>query len=142
LNSMSIKGKGLVLGKRKGGALVSQKVFTFAHGVDPATGRVTDVRSDIRGSNVRGTVLFYPFGKGSTTASSWFLETVRSRNHPAAIVTERDDLSAVAGSVLARLVYGKEMPVVSGVSRTLYSQIRQDAEVFVDADQGEVRTTE
>ncbi len=132
------KGRGLILGTAKGDALVSMKAFTFAHGVDPASGRVADVRSDVRGSNVKGKVLFYPFGKGSTTASSWFLETVRQGNHPAAIVTEGVDLSAVIGSVMAKLIYNKTIPVISGVPRSAYSAIRTGESVTVDASSGEV----
>ena len=139
MSPVAMKGKGLVMGRVEGEALVSQRAFTFAHGVDPSSGRVTDVRSDIRGSNVKGKVLFYPFGKGSTTASSWFLETVRLGNHPAAIVTEGVDLSAVIGSVMARVIYQKEIPIVSGVPRTAYSSIGQGSTVAVDADSGEVR---
>ncbi|MDG6910174.1 MAG: DUF126 domain-containing protein [Nitrososphaerota archaeon] len=126
-----LKGKGLISGVAKGGALTSQKAFTFAHGVDPSTGAVTDVRSDIRGANVKGTVLFYPFGKGSTTASSWFLEAVRRGNNPAAVVTEGVDLSAVVASVMAQVIYGKEIPVVSGVSREEYSRISNASHVSV-----------
>lgn len=111
----SIKGRCLVAGDARGEALVSGRAFTFAHGVEPTTGAVTDVRSDIRGSSVKGKVLFYPYGKGSTTASSWFLETVRLGNGPAAIVTASVDLSAVIGSVIAWIVYGKSIPVVSDI---------------------------
>lgn len=136
-----MKGKGLVAGKAQGAALLSLKAFTFAHGVDPASGVVTDIRSDVRGSNVGGRVLFYPFGKGSTTSSAWFLETARLGNHPAAIVTEGVDLSAVIGSVLSGLVYGKKVPVVSGIPRALYSRIEQGDTVVVDADTGEVRAS-
>jgi len=139
MNPALMKGRGLVKGRARAEALVSQKAFTFAHGVDPATGTVTDVRSDIRGSNVKGKVLFYPFGKGSTTASSWFLETVRLGNHPSAIVTEGVDLSAVIGSVMARLVYGKEIPVLSGISRAEYSRVKPGTVVILDADTGEVK---
>jgi phosphomecalonate degydratase small subunit len=138
LNHGTMKGKGLISGRARGKALVSQRAFTFAHGVDPATGYVTDIRSDVRGSNVSGRVLFYPFGKGSTTASSWFLETVRLGNHPAAIVTEGVDLSAVIGSVLSKLVYGKEIPVVSGIPRTVYSKVNSGDDIIVDAGSGEV----
>jgi uncharacterized protein len=138
LSTDQMKGKGLVFGKARGEALVSQVAFTFAHGVDPETGTVTDVHSDIKGANVKGKVLFYPFGKGSTTASSWFLETVRLGNHPAAIVTEGVDLSAVIGSVLAKLIYGGEIPIVSGLPRSLYSRITSGTQVLVDADEGEV----
>ena len=126
-------------GTARGKALLSEKAFTFAHGVDPSSGDVMDVRSDIRGSNVKGVVLFYPFGKGSTTASSWFLETVRNGNHPAAIVTEGVDLSAVIGSAMAGIIYGKKVPVVSGVPRSAYMSIKQGEEVSVDGDSGEVK---
>ncbi len=133
-----LKGRGLIAGRARGEALVSQKAFTFAHGVDPSTGDVTDVRSDIRGLNVRAKVLFYPFGKGSTTASSWFLETVRLGNHPAAIVTEGVDLSAVIGSVMAKLLYDRQIPVISGVPREDYSRIGSGETVFLNGDTGEV----
>jgi len=139
LSPVVLKGRGLMKGSAKGEALVSQKAFTFAHGVDPSNGNVTDIRSDIRGSNVKGKVLFYPFGKGSTTASAWFLETVRMGNHPLAIVTEGVDLSAVIGSVMAKLIYGKEIPVVSGVERSRYGEIASGEAVLVNADSGEVR---
>ncbi len=135
----ALKGRGLMKGTARGKALLSEKAFTFAHGVDPSSGDVMDVRSDIRGSNVKGVVLFYPFGKGSTTASSWFLETVRNGNHPAAIVTEGVDLSAVIGSAMAGIIYGKKVPVVSGVPRSAYMSIKQGEEVSVDGDSGEVK---
>jgi uncharacterized protein len=133
-----LKGRGLTPGRAAGAALVSTKAFTFAHGVDPSTGQVTDIRSDIRGSNVKGKVLFYPFGKGSTTASAWFLETVRLGNHPAAIVTEGVDLSAVIGSVMAKVVYGKDVPVIGGVPRGVYSKLERGGMVEVDSGTGEV----
>lgn len=138
MSSARLRGRGLIGGTVEGAALVSTKAFTFAHGVDPSSGEVTDVRSDIRGSNVRGKVLFYPFGKGSTTASAWFLETVREGNNPAAIVTEGVDLSAVIGSVMARVVYGKEVPVVGGIPREAYSKIPSGHRVEVNATLGEV----
>ncbi|HEV2227103.1 MAG TPA: DUF126 domain-containing protein, partial [Nitrososphaerales archaeon] len=134
-----MKGRGLVPGRAEGEALVSIKAFTFAHGVDPATGNVTDVRSDVKGSVVKGKVLFYPFGKGSTTASAWFLEAVRLGNNPVALVTEGVDLSAVIGSVMAKLVYGKVIPVISGIQRNSYSAIKPGARVVVDGGAGEVR---
>jgi predicted aconitase with swiveling domain len=135
----AITGRGLMKGEASGSAVVSQKAFTFAHGVDPATGNVTDIRSDVNGMNVRGKVLFYPFGKGSTTASAWFLEAVRLGNNPAAIVTEGVDLSAVIGSVMARLVYQKDIPVISGIPRSKYSAVKSGDVVRVDATLGEVR---
>lgn len=129
----------MVHGRAEGEALVSVKAFTFAHGVDPASGKVTDVRSDIKGMSVKGKVLFYPFGKGSTTASAWFLETVRLGNQPAAIVTEGVDLSSVIGTVMAKLMYGKEIPVIAGISREAYGRVKAGSKVVVDSGKGEVK---
>ena len=137
MTESSVKGRGLVDGKASGQAVISRRAFTFAHGVEPTTGVVTDVRSDIRGSSVKGKVLFYPHGKGSTTASAWFLETVRLGNEPAAILTEGVDLSAVIGSVMARLVYGKTIPVISGVSLATNASLSSGAMVDVDGGKGE-----
>lgn len=139
MKPLTLAGRGLVKGRASGDALVSVRAFTFAHGVDPTDGDVTDMRSDIRGSNVKGKVLFYPFGKGSTTASAWFLETARMGNQPSAIVTEGVDLSAVIGSVMAKLIYDREVPVISGIPRNLYTAIKSGEPVSVDADSGEVR---
>ena len=142
MRPLFMKGKALVMGSARGEAMVSRRAFTFAHGVDPSTGVVTDVRSDVRGMNVKGKILFYPFGKGSTTASSWFLETVRLGNNPVAVVTEAVDLSAVIGSVMAKIVYGKEIPVMSGITRTAYASLKSGPRVFLDATRGEVRAEE
>lgn len=136
MTAEALEGRALVEGRAEGVALVSKRAFTFAHGVDPRTGDVTDVRSDVRGENVKGRILFYPFGKGSTTASSWFLETVRLGNAPSAIVTEGVDLSAVIGSVMARLIYGKEIPVMSGISREAYGAIVVGGKVKVESSKG------
>ncbi|HMD79029.1 MAG TPA: DUF126 domain-containing protein [Nitrososphaerales archaeon] len=118
--------------------MVSTKAFTFAHGVDPATGVVTDIRSDIRGSNVRGKILCYPWGKGSTTASAWFIEGVRRGNSPAALVTEGVDLSAVIGSVMAGVVYGKSIPVLAGIPMERFSNLKPHAILSVDGATGMV----
>lgn len=137
----SFRGRGLIGGSVSGEVLLSRRAFTFAHGVDPSTGEVTDVRSDIRGENVKGKVLFYPFGKGSTTASAWFLETARQGNIPAAIVTEATDLSAVIGSTLAKVVYGRSIPVASSFPKELYAILKTGGRVSLDGATGELELT-
>lgn len=127
----------MVEGDAIGGALVSRKAFTFAHGVDPVTGTVTDVRSDIRGENVKGKVLIYPYGKGSTTASAWFLETVRLGNGPAAVITGSPDPGVVIGSVLAKILYGKSIPVMTSVPQEAYG-IPPGEKVEVNCREGRI----
>ncbi len=138
MSPKKFKGRCLVGGSASGHALVSRRAFTFAHGVEPKTGRVTDVHSEMEGSNVKGKVLLYPHGKGSTTGSSWFLETVRLGNGPAAIVTEGPDLTAVIGSVMAKLFYGKTIPILCGFPKELYTSVEAGSRVSVDGQRAEV----
>lgn len=134
----TFKGRSLVGGAASGEVLVSKKAFTFAHGVDPASGRVTDFHSEMEKENVKGRILLYPHGKGSTTGSSWFLETVRLGNGPAAIVTQAADLTAVVGSVMAMILYGKAIPVLSGLPEELWTKATPGAHISVDGNAGKV----
>jgi len=136
--SQTFRGRTLVGGSAGGLALLSRKAFTFAHGVDPSTGNVTDVHSDVRGENVRGKMLFYPYGKGSTTASAWFLETGRLGNLPVAIITESTDLSAVIGSTLSKMLYGNSVPVLSSFPKEMYQFIASGKRVSVTGSNGEL----
>ncbi len=138
MTARKFKGRSLVGGKASGDVLPSRRAFTFAHGVEPKTGWVTDVHSEMNGSNVKGKVLVYPYGKGSTTGSSWFLETVRLGNGPAAILTEGPDLTAVIGAVMAKIVYGKTIPVLSNFPEAFYASATQGIHASVDGDRGEV----
>jgi len=40
---------------------------------------------------------------------------------------------------MARVVFGKEIPVMAGVPHTAYVGLKSGAEVFLDAEKGEVR---
>jgi predicted aconitase with swiveling domain len=125
-------GEVMVAGLAKGEALVSRQAFTFAHGVDPKSGLVTDPRSDIRGMLVKRKILIFPFGKGSTTGATWFLETVRRGNGPLAILNQRTEPIIVTGSVLARILYHKNIPVMSQFGENLPELIGTGERVLVD----------
>jgi predicted aconitase with swiveling domain len=140
MKEATFRAKPMIAGRIEGEAIVSRRAFTFAHGVEPSTGRVTDIHSDINGMNVKGKVLFYPFGKGSTTGSAWFLETVRLGNGPAAVATKSVDLSIVIGSVLARSIYSRSVPVLCELPDKLYASLASGNRVIVDGATGEIVT--
>jgi predicted aconitase with swiveling domain len=139
MGTLLLKGRGLVGGKAAGYALVAKSSFTFAHGVDPRTGLITDPRSGLKGQSMKGKVLVFPHGKGSTTGPTWFLETVRHHNHPAAIINHHSEPIIVIGAVLAKLLYGQHIPVVSGF-KTNPAETRTTGDfVTVDGGKGLVR---
>jgi predicted aconitase with swiveling domain len=134
-----IRGRGVVAGYGTGATLVSTCGFMFAHGVDPRTGNIIDVRSDIAGENIREKVLAFPGGKGSTTGSAWLLETIRSGNGPAAILNSETDPIIATALIMAQLLYGVEIPLVDRLEQHVFGTIVKNALVQVDGYKGEVR---
>ncbi|MGD0319937.1 MAG: DUF126 domain-containing protein [Nitrososphaerales archaeon] len=124
----------LVGGNASGEALFCRHAFAFDRAVDPGTGVVADSRSGMAGANVRGKVLFYLRGKGSTAGSSWLVEAIRLGNGPGAIVTEHVDLAAVVGSSLAGILYGKAIPVLSGIDVRVFGKAKAKARSVASVD--------
>lgn len=102
----------LVPGIGRGQALVLDQPLSFWGGVDPATGEVIDVRHPQRGANIAGRVLVMPSGRGSSSSSSVLAESVRAGTAPAAIVLAEPDPILALGAIVARELYGREVPIV------------------------------
>jgi hypothetical protein len=102
----------LVAGTAEGEALVLDEPLSFWGGVDPATGTVIDVHHPQRGANVAGRVLVLPSGRGSSSSSSVLAEAIRAGAAPAGIVLLQPDPILALGSIVARELYGIEVPVV------------------------------
>lgn len=127
--------RGLVRAK----ALVGHRPFMFAHGIDPRTGRVTDKRHDLYGQRIRGRVLIFPHGKGSTTGSAWLLETLRLGNGPAAVLNREMEPIVATGLMLGELLYDTQIPAVDRLVPDPIERIRSGDLVEVDGARGRVR---
>lgn len=136
-----LNGRGLVSGVVEGEALVSKDSLVWSHGVDPATGKIDDVRVAICGESVRGKVLVYPYGKGSTSGATWMLDATRNGNGPLAILNRETELIIVAGSVLSDVMYDHKMPVVDRFDRDPIEYIETGDWVRVDGERGIVEIT-
>jgi uncharacterized protein len=136
-----LKGRGVVPGRAAGAALPSRRPFMFAHGVEPFTGVVIDVRSDILGKNIKGKVLCFPSGKGSTTGSAWLLETIRLGNGPAAVINAETEPIIATGLILGQLLYGVTIPLVDRLGRQMADLINDGTFVEVDGSTGKVVIT-
>ena len=73
-----IQGKGIVGGKAKGRAIVSERPFGFFGGVNPKTGVVIDKWHELYGESIKGKVFIYPEGRGSTVGAAIILELART----------------------------------------------------------------
>jgi predicted aconitase with swiveling domain len=131
-----LKGRGLVGGVVEGEALVSTESLVWSHGVDPASGRIDDVRVAVYGESVRGKVLVYPLGKGSTSGATWMLETTRCGNAPAAIINRETELIILTGVLLSKALYDVNIPVVDRLDQNPDETIESGDWVRIDGTQG------
>jgi predicted aconitase with swiveling domain len=130
-----IRGRSLVPGHARGPSVVLEEPVSFWGGMDPATGRLIDPRHPQTGTDLRGSVLLMPSGRGSSSSSSVLAEAVRLRTAPAAVVLLAPDLIVALGSVAARELYGRGFPVAV-LAAADYASIPSGVEVEVRSEDG------
>lgn len=127
---IKLKGRGIVEGRCKAEALVSTKPISFLGDIDPKTGKVIEKRHDLYGECVKGKVLCFPHGHGSTVGSYVLYALTKNKMAPEAIVNEKADPVIVVGAVIANI------PMIDQVD---ISRIETGDMVEVDAYNGLVK---
>ncbi len=126
----TLKGRVIVEGHCKAKALVSRKPISFLGGVDPAEGKIIEKDHDLCGEYVKGKILCFPHGHGSTVGS-YVLYSLAKRNlAPKAIVNRTADPVVVVGAIIA------DIPMLDKVD---IDQIRTGDTVEVDTATSMVR---
>lgn len=112
---------------------MSAKPISFLGGIDPDTGKIVEKNHDLQGENVKGRILCFPCGHGSTVGSYVLYSLVKKGVAPKAIVNQTADPVVVVGAIIA------EIPMMDRVD---IQKIPNGAQVEVDADKGLVRLLE
>ncbi|CAN1552985.1 COG1786 Swiveling domain associated with predicted aconitase [Rhabdaerophilaceae bacterium] len=76
--------------------------LSFWGGVDPQSGRITQVRHPQCGVGIAGTILCLPATIGSSSSSAILLELIRIRAAPAALVMTEPDAILLIGCLVGR----------------------------------------
>ncbi|MFQ6094624.1 MAG: DUF126 domain-containing protein [Candidatus Bathyarchaeia archaeon] len=126
---LKLNGRPIVPGVAKGIALVSKKPISFLGGVDPDSGIIVEVGHDLKGECVKGRILCFPHGHGSTVGSYVLYSLVKNGVGPKAIVNAAADPVVVVGAVIA------DIPMVDQVD---IEQMRTGDLVEVDGEAGVV----
>jgi len=93
----------IVPGNAKGEAIVSENSISFYGTVDPKTGDVIEKEHDLFGQNIKGKILVFPGGKGSTVGSYKIYEMAKLGTAPAAMIVEKAEPILVVGCVIANI---------------------------------------
>ena len=120
---MMLRGRAIFEGRGEGAALVSSGPMSFYGGVDPDTGEVVERGSDIAGQSVKGRVLVFPNGKGSTDGSYVLYRLAKNGVAPAAMVNARCETIVAVGAIIS------EIPCVDMID---VSKIKPGVRVRVD----------
>ncbi len=126
-------GRAIVPGSAEGSALVSTEPLSFWGGFSPRTGEIIDQRHELSGHIAKGRIFVFPQGRGSSTSSATFLESIRTGVAPAAIINLRVDAILALGSIVADELYHRAVPIVVLPEEDFFS-IKQDDYVVVRPD--------
>ena len=97
--------------------------MSFYGGVDPDTGKVVERGSELEGESVKGRVLVFPNGKGSTVGSYVLYRLAKNGVAPCAIINSRCETIVAVGAIIS------EIPCVDLID---VGKIRPGALVRVD----------
>ena len=106
---MELKGRIIYKGTGEGEALTTTQPISFYGGVDPNTGVVIEKGHELQGQSVKGKVLVFPTGKGSTVGSYTLYRMKKNGTAPAGIVNKECETVVAVGAIIS------EIPCVDSV---------------------------
>jgi predicted aconitase with swiveling domain len=118
-----LKGRIIFKGKAQGEALVTQMPISFYGGVDPNTGVVTEKGHQLNGQSVKGKILVFPQGKGSTVGSYTLYRMKKNGVAPAGMINKECETIIAVGAIIS------EIPCIDKVD---VSKIKTGDNVTID----------
>jgi predicted aconitase with swiveling domain len=124
-----MKGRMISPGKVEGEAIVSKEPIGFYGGIDIKTGIVIEKGHPLEGKSVKGKILVFPCGKGSTVGSYVIYGIKKNGVAPAGIINKETETIVATGVILAGI------PCVDKIN---IEKIKTGDKLLLDADKGVV----
>jgi len=100
---MEMKGRIISKGKGEGEALTTTQPISFYGGVDPNTGEVIEKGHELQGKTVKGKILVFPNGKGSTVGSYTLYRMKKNGAAPAAMINKECETIVAVGAIISEI---------------------------------------
>ena len=100
---MIMRGRVIFRGTVKGEALVSTEAISFYGGVDPTTGVITEKGHPLEGKSIKGKILVFPQGKGSTVGSYILYRLKKNGVAPLGIINKECDTVVAVGAIISEI---------------------------------------
>jgi predicted aconitase with swiveling domain len=98
-----LKGRIIYKGKAEGEALVTSMPISFYGGVDPNTGIVLEKGHELQGQSVKGKILVFPQGKGSTVGSYTLYRMKKNGTAPAGMINRESETIVAVGAIISEI---------------------------------------
>lgn len=98
-----MKGRIIFMGKGEGEALTTTQPISFYGEVDPNTGEVIEKGHELQGKSVKGKILVFPNGKGSTVGSYTLYRMKKNGTAPAGIVNRECETVVAVGAIISEI---------------------------------------
>ena len=120
-----LKGRIIYKGQAEAEALVTSMPISFYGGVDPNTGVVIEKGHELNGVSIKGKVLVFPQGKGSTVGSYTLYRLKKNGVAPAAMINKETETIVAVGAIIS------EIPFVDKID---ISKIKTGDKVTIEGD--------
>jgi len=100
---MEMKGRIIFKGKVKGEALVTSQPISFYGGVDPESGILVEKGHELEGKNLKGKILVFPNGKGSTVGSYTIYRMKKNNVAPAGMINKECETIIAVGAIISEI---------------------------------------
>jgi uncharacterized protein len=98
-----LKGRIIYKGKAEGEALVTSQPISFYGGVDPNNGVVLEKGHELQGQSVKGKILVFPQGKGSTVGSYTLYRMKKNGVAPAGMINKECETIIAVGAIISEI---------------------------------------
>ena len=100
---MELKGRIISKGVAEGEALTTSQPISFYGGVDPDTGVIIEKGHELEGKKVKGKILVFPNGKGSTVGSYTLYRMKKNDMAPAGIINKECETVVAVGAIISEI---------------------------------------
>jgi predicted aconitase with swiveling domain len=123
--------KVIVRGKAQGKILKTNTPINFLGSVDKKTGVINDRRHDLAGKSIKGHVLAFPHGVGSSVGAYTIYSLKSSGAAPNAMICTKTDLTVASGCALANI------PLVI-ISQEEFDRLENGSQTTVDTESNKI----
>jgi len=100
---MELKGRIISRGVVEGQALVTNQPISFYGGVNPDRGVIVEKGHELEGKEIKGKILVFPNGKGSTVGSYTLYRLKKNGVAPAGMINKECETVVAVGAIISEI---------------------------------------